>query len=265
MNDRKDRLNTKRRRAAWLGMSLVELLTAMVLALMLLIAIGTLYADTIKLYRKADFNQVANKMAGVMLESMAREIRGAVRIEPEYNNVIAFPIDKALFPNVKDGGTRDDATSNLNKHYIAFTNNADPRGQVDFCFQYKKCDPTLKSLANVKGLPAIYYYGKTLGMTERFAPKADVDLVQDPPTSGTDYDACVRRFASDARIIIENFEAWRSPDGVVLRIQLTDAAFCNDRDWELDTGGNMNMETQLAFPKRPIVESSTFIAIRYYN
>jgi hypothetical protein len=243
-------------------MTLIELLTAMILAILLLIMIGTLYSDTIKLYKKADFSQLAQKMAGVILESMAREIRGAVRIEPEYNNVIRFPIDRTLFPLAKDGGSRDGgaAATSMGKHYITFTDDASPVNQVDLTYQFKKCDPSLANQGCPNGLPAIYYYGRTLSMGERFSPKTDAQLVPDPPTSAADRDACVRRYASDVKIIIENFEVWRSPDGVVLRVQLTDATFCNDRDWENDAGGDPDK-----FPRRPVVESSTFIAIRFYN
>lgn len=247
-------------------MTLIEVLTASFLFAMMIVYIGFIYSDSIKSYKRADFEQIAQKSAGIIIETISREIRSAVRIEgpcttasSPYNVLISFPIDKNQFPLWNEPGYTGSVTppARGTSPYVCFTNDATPVKQENIFYHFRKDEC------------AIFYYTRIKKDDYDISylqPRPDSDLIHmnKPDSDGS---RILRKFSSDGRIIIENFEVWSAPDGVVLRVQLTDRSFIGDPvtpnyDYKTETKapGGENI-----FDKRPLVTQSIFIAIRYYQ
>lgn len=249
-------LKNRKRNGLSPGMTLVEVLVTFFLFFMILVFIGSLYKDSTAIYKRVDFQQIAQKTAGVIIETIAREVRGSVRIEGPNYGLIPFPIDTGIYPpwqGPSPGRTKHDTPNVWNPAsyggsypYVVFTNNASPVDQVNIFYHY------------AKDQLAIFYYTR-LGTNIPYCAQ-EVPVFRHQPGDST-Y-PMIKKFSSDPRVVIENFEVWSAPDGVILRIQLTDRSYTHDFNYDTDTpaAGGENK-----FFSRPIVNHAAFIAIRYYQ
>ncbi|GEM_PF-2468613 len=225
------------------GLTLAEVLVTSFLSMAMLLIVGDLYTNSVGNFKRIDFEQGAQHYAGVILETIAREIRNSVRIEIPNNGIIAFPVNRDIYP------IRVRLTSSYPEiavkpcPYVAFTNETDPTGQVDFFYHYDRSQCAI-----------FYYYRKSDIAQNNVASPMTEPLKADNTTT-------IRKFNSDLRLRIDNFEVWAAPDGAVMRIQITNPMSTRDYDYATDT----KKPNDRAFETRPIVEHSIFVPIHYYN
>jgi hypothetical protein len=225
------------------GLTLAEVLVASFLSTIMLLLIGDLYTNSVGHFKRIDFEQGAQQYAGVILETIAREIRNSVRIELPNNGRVSFPIDRNVYPIKVRLSSKYPVSSIKPYPYIAFTNKAEPTKQINFFYHYDRSQCAI-----------FYYYSKNdIALNNLACPRTE-PLAADNKT-------IIKKFASDSKLRIDNFEVWSAPDGAVIRIQVTDSMYTRDYDYATDTaraGDN-------AFDRRPIIEHSMFVPIHYYN